>query len=299
LKLVGVQEDAEKRQFVTVSKWMVHGNVMEYIGKNSANRLELLHGAAQGLKYLHDSKVTHGDLKGANILVSNDTPRRACLADFGFITTVLDPLSCSAQLRGGTTGFMSPELLTPARFRRNDSKPTPQADIYAFGMVTFQVLTGETPFHGVGQGDVVCYVVHDKKRPGKPENASAIGFSDSLWDFTQRCWDEDMELRPEVGEVVTHLEEVAKDWEGLMPPCVQAKNVASDEEGSELEEDDELLSSSQIPALGSSLESQTSSKSFSGQSSSSTGFTEPPQNQSQKVATEPLKEPQPESRVPM
>ena len=147
-------------------------------------------------------------------------------------------------------GFMSPELLTPDRFDKKDSKPTPQADIYAFGMVIFQVcerdhrcrpfayivqvLTGEIPFRGVGQYEVVCSVVHDKKRPGKPENASAIGFSDSLWDFTQRCWDGDMRLRPEVEEVVTHLKEVAAKWDGLMP---RAENVASN---SESEEDGEF-----------------------------------------------------------
>ena len=42
LKLVGVQEDMEKRQFATVSEWMAHGNIMEYIKKSYTNRLELV-----------------------------------------------------------------------------------------------------------------------------------------------------------------------------------------------------------------------------------------------------------------
>ena len=42
LKLVGVQEDTGKRQFITVSEWMKHGNIMEYIKNNHANRLELV-----------------------------------------------------------------------------------------------------------------------------------------------------------------------------------------------------------------------------------------------------------------
>ena len=42
LKLVGVQDDIENGQFVIVSEWMVHGNVMKYIEKNLANRLELV-----------------------------------------------------------------------------------------------------------------------------------------------------------------------------------------------------------------------------------------------------------------
>lgn len=42
LKLVGVLGGIEKYQFSTVSEWMVHGNIMEYISKTSTNRLELV-----------------------------------------------------------------------------------------------------------------------------------------------------------------------------------------------------------------------------------------------------------------
>ena len=73
--------------------------------------------------------------------MSNDTPPHACLADFGFMTIVLDPgqlMSCCASLEGGTLTFMSPELLLPSKFGMKDSIPTPEADIYAFGLVTFQ-----------------------------------------------------------------------------------------------------------------------------------------------------------------
>ena len=66
------------------------------------------------------------------------------------------------------------------------------------------------------------------RRPTKPGNASAIGFSDLLWNFVQRCWDGDMNVRPKVVEVVVHLENAAMNWGGLMPPCVQVENVAPD-----------------------------------------------------------------------
>jgi serine/threonine protein kinase len=81
--------------------------------------------------------------------MSNGMPPRACLADFGFMTMVLDPnqpLSCSAQLEGGTMSFMSPELLVPSKFGVKDSFPTPQGDVYAFGLVTFQVCERDRGF---------------------------------------------------------------------------------------------------------------------------------------------------------
>ena len=92
---------------------------------------------------IHD--LFHFDVQQPNILMSNDTPPRACLADFGFMSMVLDPIdpmACCAQLEGGTKAFMSPELLVPSKFGFKDSGPTPHADIYAFGMVIFQVCRG-------------------------------------------------------------------------------------------------------------------------------------------------------------
>ena len=93
-----------------------------------------------------------------------------------------------------------------------------------------QVLTGDIPFRGAPRPALVYYVVNDGKRPNKPENAPALGFSDSLWSFTQRCWDAKVELRPEVGEVVRHLGEAAINWNGLMPPCAKAEDVVSGSE---------------------------------------------------------------------
>ena len=92
-----------------------------------------------------------------------------------------------------------------------------------------QVLTGEIPFRNVRQTELGWSVVQGL-RPVKPENASSIGFSDSLWSFVQQCWGDNAKLRPKVAEVVAHLEEAAASWEGLMPPCLQAENVTSDSE---------------------------------------------------------------------
>ena len=126
--------------------------------------------------------------------------------------------------------FMSPELLVPSKFGMKDLVPTPEADVYAFGLVVFQVckhgrshrlfsyfvqvLTGEIPFLGVRQTEL-GYAVAVGKRPDKPANAAAIGFSDSLWDFVQRCWDGDTNVRPKVAEVAAYLKKAAAKWDGL------------------------------------------------------------------------------------
>lgn len=65
------------------------------------------------------------------------------------MTVVLDPvapMSSSAQLDGGTTMFMSPELLMPSKFSVENPIPTTQSDVYAFGLVVYQVCEGSRGF---------------------------------------------------------------------------------------------------------------------------------------------------------
>ena len=69
----------------------------------------------------------------------------------------------------------------------------------------------------------IAWLVVLGKRPKEPEDASAIGFSDSLWDFVQRCWNRNKELRPQVADVVAHLGREARTWNRPMPPHAQIK----------------------------------------------------------------------------
>ena len=70
--------------------------------------------------------------------------------------------------------------------------------------------------------------VVEGKRPRKPKNASDLGFSDSLWDFAQRCWDGTLALRPKITEVVSQLGEAAASWNGVMAPHVPVEYVVPD-----------------------------------------------------------------------
>ena len=74
-------------------------------------------------------------------------------------------------------------------------------------------------------GEIALSVV-EGKRPAKPKNASDIGFSDSLWDFAQRCLDGTLESRPKITEVVSQLGGAAAAWNGVMAPHVPVEGVA-------------------------------------------------------------------------
>ena len=119
---------------------------------------------------------------------------------------------------GGTTPYMAPELMHPVKFGLNQSRLSREGDIYAIGMVVYEIVTGVRPFglENFGGPEMVC-VVLDGMRPAKPENAEAIGFGGGVWDLVERCWNEDRTQRPGSGDVRQRLT-VAASWSPSVPP---------------------------------------------------------------------------------
>jgi serine/threonine protein kinase len=81
-------------------------------------------------------KIVHGDLRGANILVTNDSS--ACLADFGLAQFSEAANTVSSLNRAGSTRWMAPELLNPGDFGLRFDRTT-ATDIYAFGCICLEV----------------------------------------------------------------------------------------------------------------------------------------------------------------
>ena len=113
---------------------------------------------------------------------------------------------------------MAPELLSPGKFGLPNGRVSKEADIYAFGMVVYEVLTGRTPFAGEGRWlpEIIMGVMLGN-RPSKPENAEDIGFGKGTWELVQRCWDENRNRRPMVDSISKHFKHVATTSK-VVPP---------------------------------------------------------------------------------
>lgn len=145
----------------------------------------------------------------ANILI--DQNGHACLADFGFLTIVLDPTSASASsslVIGGTTRWMSPELLSSDPTGPEVARLTKRSDCYALGMVIYEVLSGQPPFAPFQNLTVIMKVVQGE-RPGRPNGPEGARFTDELWRTLNRCWEPLPECRPSAGAVLECLERVS------------------------------------------------------------------------------------------
>ena len=95
----------------------------------------------QGLEYLHQNGFTHRDIKGANILVSNDGTIK--LADFGTSKRVSVQSTCGnkATLKG-TPQWMAPEVIRAQQGSRQWRK----ADIWSVGCTVIEMATGKPPW---------------------------------------------------------------------------------------------------------------------------------------------------------
>ncbi|KAI9024168.1 kinase-like domain-containing protein [Hyaloraphidium curvatum] len=181
-----------------ISALVREGNLRTYLSKRNWDLkigVKLLKEVALGMAYLHSlpTPVLHGDLKGHNILVDDG---RALITDFG-MSRLRDrvALTMSGQGWGGTPGFMAPERYTQSL--------KPPADVYAFAMVAYEVVSkGLFPFYEArGNQPMIMKLVRvEGKRPSKPEGAN-----EELWVIMGDCWKEKPEDRPRFPEVYQRL----------------------------------------------------------------------------------------------
>ncbi|TDL21774.1 kinase-like protein [Rickenella mellea] len=202
--------DKDFDRLCLVSPWMDAGNVIDYLSVHAdSNRLSLLLDVAQGLKYLHQFQppIIHGDLKGANIFVS--PLRTACLGDFGLARFRDSQESTLGATTGGTTGtlrWQAPELLNiveGASAHRSE-----QCDIYSFGCVCLELMTGKLPFSEIRLDGAVIMAIAKGQIPQRPiENVLERGLDDTLWALMEHCWKFDPALRPTIVQLVEYFQQ--------------------------------------------------------------------------------------------
>lgn len=200
LKFIGammVTEPGEEK-YEIISEFMENGEIGTFIKKNQeVNRLELLKDVAAGLSYLHSKSVVHGDLKGANILINKH--QRACLVDFGLTRVLAEHASTGPLEPGGTRFYMSPELLYPDP-KSKDKRSTKESDVYALGIVIYEVICGDPPHLGLKESTAAEKIV-DGEFPQRP----SVGFTDSLWKTLEDCLHREPRMRPSADDVLKKL----------------------------------------------------------------------------------------------
>lgn len=125
-----------------------------------AQRLRWLHEAAQGLTFMHTRGIMHRDIKAANILLAGG---HAKVTDLGLAREGQGMPAAGMTLALGTPAWCAPEVIERDRYDER------AADVYAFGIMIWEVLTGSEPFADVPVLAITIHILRGS-RPPIPSN---------------------------------------------------------------------------------------------------------------------------------
>ena len=148
--------------YYLVMPYMQRGNLRERLMQGKMTQEEagiILHQLTDALAYAHTQGIIHRDIKPSNILLDTTDACHTYLADFG-IAKILEEGSDITQ-----TGFLvgTPEYMAPELAEKPESV---SSDIYAVGVLLYQMLTGRLPFTGTSPL-AICWK-HIKEQPTSP-----------------------------------------------------------------------------------------------------------------------------------
>jgi eukaryotic-like serine/threonine-protein kinase len=142
-------------------------DLLEKLGRVPLERtLSISIQIARALARAHDLEVIHRDLKPENIFLAEgvDGLDRVKLLDFGIARSMQDP-----RLTGAGEVFGTPQYMAPERITSIDAGPS--ADLYALGVIVYEMLCGALPFDAV---DVTTYFIkHLREQPPPPRKRDA------------------------------------------------------------------------------------------------------------------------------
>ncbi|KAL4442738.1 hypothetical protein ABPG77_006732 [Micractinium sp. CCAP 211/92] len=175
--------------------------------------LRMLIDAAQGLEYLASLGVVHGDVKAANVLIStgHGTKRgwQAKIADLGLSRLLpQNASSLNGQQQTGTAAYMAPEVVSDGRITR-------AADVYAFGILMYEVWARCRAWSGLSVAQMSFEVVVRQCRPPVPPGCPP-GYASLM----EQCWAQTPEDRPAFQTVLQSLQ-------ALLRPLLQSAGTAS------------------------------------------------------------------------
>jgi serine/threonine protein kinase len=153
----------------------------------------------QGLHYLHSNGVAHRDIKGENLLISQDTGV-AKLADFDQAKVVVGTLRSGngpAKTLAGTPYWIAPEVLT-----QEEGYDPMKADIWSAGCTVGEMFTGKTPWIPMSNPMGIMYKLANSQ--GWPDALPRAEMPEDLQSFLDNCFNRDPSARLDCQGLLDH-----------------------------------------------------------------------------------------------
>ncbi len=192
---------------------------------SSETVLRMMEQIGSALSSSHRAGVVHRDLKPANVLLDEDN--NAYLADFGIAKNLSSPSSeTQANVVIGSLDYISPEQIRSEFVR-------PQTDIYALGVMLYELLTGKVPFRGNTPFDVMSQHLNtplpmlDEHRMGLPRSLDNVIERATAKDPLERYENVELmlnDLRAALGAAPLEIKSKASSLQETIPPLTELDN---------------------------------------------------------------------------
>ena len=163
---------------------------------NDTRKLITIFGIASGMKYLHENNIIHRDLKPDNILMDDNLCPK--IADFGFSKRIDSNGNSISTIESQKCAKGTPIFIAPEVFMTNES--TKESDVYAFGILVYEIVTNLIPYEGLRYEQLVIYVSKGNRPLFVNENDN-----DPYQNLIRKCWSNDPKDRPTFNEIVEEL----------------------------------------------------------------------------------------------
>lgn len=196
--VVGVHDQGRDGATVYLAMELVRGKTLRQVLREVGaltpeEALDVAEQVLAGLGAAHELGITHRDIKPENVLITPEG--RVKVADFGVARAMTDTTATQTGTVLGTVGYLSPELVTGAA-------ADPRADIYATGILLFEMVTGTQPY----RGEVPIQVAFQHVHSTVPAPSSRITWLPAVIDdVVIRLAAKDPEDRPATGAAALPL----------------------------------------------------------------------------------------------
>ncbi|XP_056000826.1 serine/threonine-protein kinase B-raf-like isoform X7 [Ostrea edulis] len=198
-----------KPQLAIVTQWCEGSSLYKHIHEDDIKFemltiMEISRQTAQGMDYLHAKSIIHRDLKSNNIFLTENLTVK--IGDFG-LATMKTRWSGSHQFQqpSGSILWMAPEVI-----RMKEANPyTNQSDVYAFGIVLYELMTQSLPYSNISNKDQILYMVgKGTLRPDLSKSRSDTPKRFKI--LMQDCCKYDREQRPLFPQILSVLESLER-----------------------------------------------------------------------------------------
>src|SRR6266540_3441872 len=212
-KYYGITQNPNTEDFIIIMKYYKSGSLKDYVTKNFYNikwieKLKILKRIVAGLKHLHDQKIIHRDFHSGNILYENDFD--LVISDLGISKSSIDK---DDEEIYGVISYIAPEILQQKEY-------TIASDIYSFGMIMWELMTGRKPFWDQKNDIELIVKICENIRPPIIINAPK-GYIELM----QECWDSDPNKRPTTIDILIRLINIKRVDDENPTEIIKSSNI--------------------------------------------------------------------------